>query len=124
MATFRIERINKELLRVINDLLHKDIKNETAREAILTEVTCSKDLGHAKIYFITLDPERRTIIQGALTNVAGQIRSHLGKVLRLRVIPELHFLVDFAEEKARKMDCLLDSIHKDGRTPVDEESAH
>lgn len=124
MTTFRIEKINKELLRVINDILHREIKNETVREAILTEVHCSRDLGHAKIYFITLDRERRKIVQGALTNASGQIRSHLGKTMRLRVIPELHFIVDLAEEKARKIDRLLDSIHEDGRTPADDEPAH
>jgi ribosome-binding factor A len=117
MATFRIEKINKELLRVINEILHKEVKNETAQEAILTEVNCSKDLGHAKVYFITLDPNRREVVLGALDNVAGQIRGHLGKIMRLRVIPELHFAIDLTEEKARQLDRLLDSLHAGQEEP-------
>ena len=112
MTTFRIEKINKELLRVINEIIAREIKNETAREAILTEVDCSRDLSYAKVFFLTLDPERRAVVQGALTNVAGQIRGLLGKKMRLRVIPELQFSVDLSEEKARHLDRLLEQLSK------------
>ena len=52
MTNYRMQRINKQLQREISMLLEYKIKNETAKEAIITEVECSKDLEFAVVYFI------------------------------------------------------------------------
>lgn len=110
MTSYRIDRVNKELLRELSEVVQRHLKNETAKEAIFTAVDCSKDLRHAKVFFITLDPERQKVVLAALKNSAGPIRSFLGKTMRLRVVPELVFALDKSEEKARQMDRLLDSL--------------
>ncbi len=110
MTSYRIDRVNKELLREMSEIVQRNLKNETAKEAIFTAVDCSRDLRHAKVYFITLDPERRKLVQAALKNSAGAMRGILGRNMRLRLIPELSFILDESEEKARAMDRLLDSI--------------
>ncbi|WP_300523717.1 30S ribosome-binding factor RbfA [Aminiphilus sp.] len=110
MATFRIERINKEMLREISEILQRRIKDESVKKAILTGVECSRDLSYAKIYFMLLDSSEKEEVSQALTNVAGKIRGMLGKMMRLRHIPELHFFYDHSEERARQIDALLDRI--------------
>lgn len=110
MATYRIERLNKEFLRRISDLLLCQVKNEAAQEAVLIEVDCSRDLAHAKVYFTLIDASRLESVSVALKSVAGTIRSLLGKQMHLRQVPELHFVYDDSEDKARKMDALLDSL--------------
>lgn len=110
MTSYRIDRVNKELLREMSEIVQRHLKNETAKEAIFTAVECSKDLRHAKIFFITLDPERGKSVQAALKNSSGAIRGVLGKTMRLRIVPELVFILDKSEEKAREMDRLLDSL--------------
>ncbi|MDL2298809.1 30S ribosome-binding factor RbfA [Synergistaceae bacterium OttesenSCG-928-D05] len=110
MATYRIDRINKELLRSISEMLHTRIKRDDVKEAILTNVDCSRDLGHAKVYFTLIDESKGPEVQKALESVAGQLRSFLGKEMHLRTVPELHFIFDESEKKAREMDRLLDSI--------------
>lgn len=110
MATYRIERLNKEFLRRISDLLLCHVKNDVAQEAVLIEVDCVRDLTHAKVYFTLIDASRREPVLDALKSVAGMIRSMLGKQMHLRQVPELHFLYDDSEDKARKMDALLDSL--------------
>ena len=111
MATsYRIERLNKEFLRIIADLIHTRIKNDLAKDAILTQVDCSKDLGHAKVFYTVLDKERLKDIEEALRQTAGVLRGYLGKEMFLRQIPELHFVYDDSEQKARELDALLDSI--------------
>ena len=112
MATYRIERLNKEFLRKISDLLATQIKNDVVKEAILTAVDCGRDLGHAKVYFTVIDPSRREEVLLQLQKVAIQVRASLGKGMHLRKIPELHFLYDESEIKAREMDELLDRIKK------------
>ena len=46
----------------------------------------------------------------ALDAAAPVLRAMLGKEMRLRTIPELHFCFDESEVKARRMDELLDMV--------------
>lgn len=86
------------------------IKNETAKLAIITGVDCSRDLKHASVFFTTVDTEVRREVQRNLKKISGSIRSMLGKQLRIKQIPELHFRIDTSEEYGREIDKILDSI--------------
>lgn len=110
MTTFRIERINRELLRRISDLIRTRIKDDTLKEAVLSEVSCSKDLSHAKVYFRALTPGSRENVEVSLNRTAGVMRSMLGKSMRLRQVPELHFIYDVTEDRAQVIEDILDSL--------------
>lgn len=96
--------------REISLLLEMRIKNEMAKNAIITEVDCSRDLEQAKVYFTTVDPSVRDDVKKALGSVAGLFRSLLGKQLALRQTPALTFHIDASEEYGRTIDILLDSL--------------
>jgi len=110
MVTYRIDRINKEFLRAISEILQTRIKREDVKDAILTNVNASKDLSYAKVYYTLINVKRREEVQKSLDIVSGQIRALLGREMHLRTIPELHFVYDNSEEKARAMDALLDKV--------------
>ena len=110
MVTYRIDRLNKEFLRLISGMLQTRIKNSDAGEAILTMVSGSRDLGHAKVFYTLISQEDREKVQAALDAAAPVLRAMLGKEMRLRTIPELHFCFDESEVKARRMDELLDMV--------------
>jgi ribosome-binding factor A len=110
MTTYRIERLNREFLRLIAELLAKEIKNDAAREAVLTNVDCSRDLSHAKVYYTLIDDGAKERTAAALEIVKGKIRGRLGKEMRVRQIPELHFIYDDSEKRARSMDALIDKV--------------
>ena len=116
MVTYRIDRLNKEFLRLISGMLQTRIKNSDAGEAILTMVSVSRDLGHAKVFYTLINQEDREKVQTALDSAAPVLRAMLGKELRLRTIPELHFCFDESEVKARRMDELLDTLASNGYT--------
>ena len=110
MATYRIDRINKEFLRLISEMLRTRIKNDDAAKAVLTKVTVSRDLSHSKVYYTVIKEEEREPVQNALDAAAAPLRAMLGKELKLRTIPEMHFIYDDSESKARAMDELLDRV--------------
>ncbi len=110
MVTYRIDRLNKEFLRLISGMLQTRVKNPDAGEAVLTTVSVSRDLGHAKVFYTLINQENREKVQAALDSVAPLLRSLLGREMRLRTIPELHFRFDDSENKARRMDELLDMV--------------
>jgi len=113
MTHFRIERINRELLRELSELLEFEIKDETAKKAVLVQVDCSKDLGHAKVYYTILANEDRETVQRALEKASGVLRGIIGRQMRLRKVPELHFIPDQVEEEARKIEAVLDSLKQE-----------
>ena len=108
-----MQRINKQMQREISLLLELRVKNEMAKNAVITEVDCSKDLKLAKVYFTTIDPAIREDVQKALTSVGGLLRSAVGKQLALRQTPALSFHIDDSEEYGRSIDALLDSLNEE-----------
>lgn len=110
MTTYRIERINKELLRLISEMLRTRIKRPEVEEAILTNVSVSRDLSYAKVFYTLINHDNKEKVQKALNGAAKPLRAMLGREMRLRTIPELHFCFDDSEEKARAMDALLDKV--------------
>jgi ribosome-binding factor A len=114
MVTFRIERLNREFLRLIAEFLSNGIKDDGARDVILTHVDCSRDLSHAKVYYTVLEDSGALSAKRALEAYAGRIRGFLGKEMHIRQIPELHFIFDDSERAARDMDALIDRVIKAG----------
>lgn len=123
MVTYRIDRLNKEFLRIISEMINFRIKDERARGAMLTKVSATKDLASAKVFYTVLETDRLEEIQAVLDAVAPRIRSMLGKEMRLRTVPELRFIYDDSEVKARAMEELLDRVAamdaKSGQTEKD-----
>jgi ribosome-binding factor A len=113
MVTFRIERLNKEFLRLIAEMLANRIKDDTLRDVVLTQVDCSRDLGHAKVYYTVLDDSSIPRVQTALAAATGRLRGYLGREMHIRQIPELHFMFDDSERRARDIDALIDRVIKE-----------
>ncbi|MDR1580584.1 MAG: 30S ribosome-binding factor RbfA [Synergistaceae bacterium] len=112
MATFRIERLNREFLRDIADIVANRLKDERLKDAVFTCVECSRDLSHAKVYFTVFDYSSADGIKSALDSCAGRIRGFLGRDMHIRQIPELHFVFDDSERKAREIDALIERVMK------------
>lgn len=120
MATYRIDRINKELMREISSILQTKIKKEEARSVIVTEVDTAKDLSRAKVYYTLVKVEKLRAIQRVLDSVSGHVRNFLSKEMLLRRVPEIEFIYDDSEIKAREMDALLDKIAEESAEKDDE----
>ncbi len=113
MTTFRIKRINKQIQRDLSIFLETKVRNDLAKQAIITGVNCSRDLRYAKVYFTSLDPESRECVHKALQEIAGLLRSLLAHSFPLRLVPELSFFLDTSEEYGRRIDGLLRTVVPD-----------
>ncbi|GHV42969.1 ribosome-binding factor A [Synergistales bacterium] len=109
-ASFRMERINKQLQREISLLLERRIKNDVARNAIITGVECARDLEFARVYFTTADPAKGDLVLAELKNAKGALRSMLSRILEIRRVPDLMFLIDPSVEYGARIDALLAGI--------------
>ncbi|MCL2768310.1 MAG: 30S ribosome-binding factor RbfA [Synergistaceae bacterium] len=120
MSSFRMERINKELVREIAYLLEFSIKDDAVKSAVITSVDCSKDLKHAKVWFTTLTEGVRETTLEALKSTAGQLRKLMGERMYLRTTPQLEFCIDRSQDYGRRIDSLLDSLAAESKKVVDD----
>ncbi|HOO62342.1 MAG TPA: 30S ribosome-binding factor RbfA [Synergistaceae bacterium] len=122
MGSIRLERINREIQRIVSDILRSRLKDDVAAKAIITDVEITADLSMAKVYFTTISPKIRKKILRRLEDESKKVRSLLGKEIHLKKTPEIHFIIDESEEKARHIDALLDSLHL-GNTSEEDSSS-
>ena len=102
-------------------MLEQRVKNDIARNAIITGVECARDLEFARVYFTTLDPAMREPVLDELLSVKGALRTMLGQVLKLRHIPALEFTIDRSVDYGRHIDDLLGKLGLNTVKKIDEE---
>lgn len=117
----RSRRVGEEIQRLLAELIRRELKDPRVGLVTVTEVSVSKDLGHAKIYVSTLDADAdREELVRALQHAAGFLRSQLAQRLNTRTTPELRFIYDASIEEGQRMDRLISEAvardRRDGRS--------
>ena len=112
MANFRHGRVKQEILREVNRILMREIKDPRVEGVTITDVELTGDLQQATIYYSTLSDKAgaRQKEQAGLEAVTGIVRSELGKAIKLYKVPELKFERDTSVDYGNRIDALLDKI--------------
>ena len=99
------------LRRELTDILRREVHDPRAALASIADLTLSADRSHARILLSVLgdEDERRTAVR-AVRRAAGFIRGRLGRRLRLRRTPELHFELYRGAEHAERIDRILSEL--------------
>jgi ribosome-binding factor A len=104
----RSDRVGDLLLKVLAELLAREIRDPRVRGINLTGVKVSKDLRHARIFFSVFGAEtNKNDALAGLKRATGFIRSKLGKELSLRFVPSIEFSYDETEAEAQRIESLL-----------------
>jgi len=122
----RSERVAGQLRRDLAKLIQQEIKDPEVGFVSLSDVEVTRDLSHAKVFITVFDPEKAQESLKALRRAATFLRLRLGQELRLRHVPELHFVHDDSVEKGSHIDELISkalNADRDGyeRTQADAE---
>ncbi|NQY74946.1 MAG: 30S ribosome-binding factor RbfA [Candidatus Margulisbacteria bacterium] len=106
----RIDRINALIKEEIAHILQRKMRDQHIGFISITNVDVSKDMSHAKIYFsqIGTDKEKKKTLN-TLKTASRFIKGEIGKVIRLKHIPDLQFIFD--ESLERGFD-IVDKINK------------
>ncbi len=113
----RVNRVAEQIKRELSTLIREELQDPRLKMPSVTEVQVTRDFGHAKVYISSLDFDggcEKSV--EALQDAAIMLRRRLGKRLRLRSIPQLHFLADNLQVDAMRMDALIDKAV--GKKPV------
>lgn len=114
MAESRIKRVAGQIQREIAGLLATgQVKDPRIGFVTVTAVEVTDDLKEAKVFYVAHGtPEAVKETGRALSDNAGRLRSHIGRVMKIRHAPELRFVHDKSIEEGEKIDRLLREVRK------------
>ncbi len=111
----RVDRVRKALMREVSDIIRREIKDPRLSEELVsvTDVEVSGDLRHAKIFVsIFAAPDVQEDVMEILHEWTRQVRSEVGKRVRLHHTPEILFCLDESLERGSRITQLLDKINR------------
>jgi ribosome-binding factor A len=118
----RARRVAEQVQRTLAEMLRRDVNDPRLKPVTITHVRMSPDLSHAWVQFQLLtgdahDPGQ----QGILDEAAIYLRGPLGRALRLRIAPHIHFQPDVELERGQRLDALISrAVREDeSRHPAD-----
>ena len=106
----RSRRIAEQIKRELAMLVQSGLKDPRLSLLTISAVEVSPDYAHAKIWFTTLnpDPDEKELVE-VLNHSGTYLRKELGKGLRLRITPQLHFQYDNSSATGSHMSSLIDN---------------
>jgi len=116
--TLRVEKITAEILRALSEILRTEVHDLRVAEHFgsITRVDLTRDLRHATVYISVFgDQESQKAFMDGLASARGFIRSELGRRVRLRHIPDLHFKLDLSLEKGAQVISLIENLRSQGQ---------
>src|SRR5688572_2151722 len=124
----RTDRVSAQLRRDIGQIVHLAVREHGLPSVSVSDVEVSRDMAHAKVFVTALLAEQGPVAVKALKELAPELRFQLGKAVRMRHVPELHFHYDDSVDRGERIDSLLrehapaddaDASPDDGEDSVD-----
>ncbi len=120
MTHHRNARLNEQFKREISQILSLKVRDPRVGRVLVTGARVTPDLWMARVFFRILDEGRELDeVLAGLEAAAPFVRKELGKVLRIRRVPELRFLHDSTLDSALRIEQVLKEVlppSEDGET--------
>ncbi|MBU8974834.1 30S ribosome-binding factor RbfA [Lysobacter sp. FW306-1B-D06B] len=116
----RTDRVSAQLRRELGTLVHEAVREHGLPSVSVSDVEVSRDLAHAKVFVTALQQERSKEAVKALKELAPQIRFQLGRAVKMRHVPELHFHYDDSVDRGERIGNLLRDTPRVADTDADE----
>lgn len=122
----RTQRIGDQMQRELSQLIQREIKDPRLALVTITAVEVSRDLSHAKVFVTVMgQAEEADSVEKnlqILKDAAGFLRMHLGKAMKLRSVPQLHFNYDASIRRGVELSALIErAVAEDREHLVDPE---
>ena len=114
MESKRQVKYGRQLQKDLAEIFQKDPNHYFGSSlGTITEVNVSPDLGLARVYLSIFPINQAENVFNHLNDIKSEVRLKLGKKIgsQVRIIPEIAFFHDDTEEKAGKIDSLIDNLN-------------
>ena len=112
MSNIKLDRLNTAFVEKISEIIHNDVKDSDVKMVTITDARVTNDLSYAKIYFTTLDDDRKKVLD-ALNKASGFIRGRLAEKIDIRKMPEITFVYDESIEYGKKIEDIIERINNE-----------
>jgi ribosome-binding factor A len=105
----RTRKVSEQVKEIVAELV-PGLKDPRVGFVTITDVRTTPDLRISEVFWTVLPDEaevREQTTEG-LASAMPVLRREVGRRLRLRAVPELHFTYDPVPEQGRRIDRLLD----------------
>lgn len=112
MSKYRREKINDLLRDEVGKILLRELDLEVEALVTVTRAIVSEDLQHVKVY-LSVFPSK--FVGEVMEQIKKQIyffQQILNDKLRMRPIPKIFFVTDRTEEKAAKVEKIIEKTEK------------
>ena len=118
-------RVADQIQRDLSVIISTELKDPRVGMITLTEVQVTPDYAHAKVFFTSLrdTPDQIHTTLNCLNKAAGFLRMHLGKVLHIHTLPQLHFVHDTSTMNGMAMSKLIDQAMASNTTDAASDQA-
>ena len=111
--SIRTERVNEEMKKVLSERILRGLRDPLPGFVTIAHVDVTSDFTSAKVWVSVIGtPEEKQGAIDVLTENRGTLRHEIGKAIRLRNTPELHFKLDESGERAARVWQLLEDEKK------------
>ena len=118
----RTDRVGAQIQRELAELVRTGFDTRKLGMITIQAVQVVRDFSHAKVYFTFLGGELdQQGVTKALKQMAPKLRHDLGQRLRMRTVPELHFVHDESIERGSRISSLIDQAVKSDHHPEQDE---
>jgi ribosome-binding factor A len=110
----RCDKVAETIHETISSILSRGLNDPRIGFVTIIAVDVTVDLRLAKIFFTVIgDDLAKKNSEAGLNSAKGYIRRELGKVLSLRLLPEISFTYDHSQEYGNHIDTILREIDKE-----------
>jgi ribosome-binding factor A len=118
----RPERLAQALREEITEIVGYELADPRLEAVTVTDVRLAENQKDAKVY-VTIEGSEKEIREAmkALQHAEKYVRSQVAMNLNLHHAPHLHFARDTVEEKAERIDRILEELKDNGELRVKDE---
>ena len=104
---YRSDRVSAQLRRELGKIVHETVREHGLPSLSVSDVEITRDLAHAKVFVTALLEESSAEAVKALKGLTPSMRYQLGRAMKLRHVPELHFHYDDSVDRGERINNLL-----------------
>jgi ribosome-binding factor A len=120
--TIKRDRMAERIRQILSELLLREVSDPRLQGVTVTEVKLDPELVFADIYVNALgEEERQDEVMAGLGRASGFLRRSVGKSVRMRNVPELHFHWDVTLQRGEHLNQLIASLNIPPEEPQDDD---
>lgn len=114
-------RASERVRQLVAEALERHVSDPRISWVTVTEVRATSDLKTATVFFTVLDVRKRAEAEAALASARGLLQGKIGARLGTRNTPQLDFVFDDHQARARELTTLIEGLEVREDSPVEDE---